>query len=159
MSGHRLRLTAALNVLATFVVAVWPGNALAQCGCGPDGCGANATTGCCSAPPKPQAALCCEAPRSAPQHCCCIANTPATCSHEAANSAELGCECSPARPAAPAQPSAPDFGSKVISTSALPLWAETLPDFNLSTSPSLLADVALHAPPIPLRELYCVWRI
>jgi hypothetical protein len=91
--------------------------------------------------------------------CCCTQLTATACSHADSRIAGSGCECSPVRPSqAPAQPVVPGSESKLVATAELPLWAASPVALDLSSS-LLTTDLALHAPPIPLRELYCVWRI
>jgi hypothetical protein len=41
----------------------------------------------------------------------------------------------------------------------LPLWAGTPLCFDLKLASLLTTDAPLSAPPVPIRELYCVWRI
>jgi len=162
LNSLSMRLTAALNVLVTFALAALPANVLAQCSCTPGGCGSARNSGCCSAAEQPLTKSCCAAPEPsvAKQSCCCTDFTATSCSHLQNQSGGQSCECSPGWPGqSPADPSSPTFGPKSVPTSELPFWATTILTIDLSASSSRTTDLALHAPPIPLRELYCVWRI
>jgi hypothetical protein len=121
------------------------------------------TANCCTQEELPAAKeSCCIAPvASGKSGCCCTQLTATVCSHADSRIAGSGCECSPVRPSqAPAQPVVPGSESKLVATAELPLWAASPVALDLSLSSSLsTTDLALHAPPIPLRELYCVWRI
>lgn len=156
------RPTAALNVLVTLFVACLPGNAWASCACAPGGCGSAATASCCSQE-APAAQSCCAAPVAAPSksECCCTQPAATACSHSDSRTAGSGCECSPARPSqAPAQPVVPSSESKLVATAELPPWAAPVFALDLNAlSSAATVDRALHAPPVPLRELYCIWRI
>lgn len=158
------RLTAAINVVATLLVAVLPANAWAVCACGPSGCGTGSEASCCSTQEaEPAAPSCCATEllaASTPQ-CCCTDRTATACSHsEAGSTAQGGCECLPGRADPfPAQPATPFSGPQLVADGELSLWASVLPTFELTLTSTLSTDLVLHAPPIPFRELYCVWRI
>lgn len=156
-----IRRFAIFNVLVMLTAASLPAGAAAQCACAPGGCSSLPKAGCCSAGEKPQTKSCCSQAKPAPkQHCCCTDLTGTKCSHEANNAVDNGCECSPVRPdQPPAQTPAPTLTAKVVATAILPPWADTFLHLDLKAWSPKAADLALHAPPIPLRELYCVWRI
>lgn len=157
-----IRLTSALSMVVMLVAGALPAGAWAECGCAPGGCGkSSAQAGCCSVEQQPIHSQCCEAAPSQPTtaKCCCTAPAPRACSHSEAHRTGSGCECSPSRPSqAPAtNPSTIAVGKPIVS-GALPPWAASPLCFDLDLASSLPTDALLNAPPVPLRELYCVWR-
>jgi hypothetical protein len=160
-----VRLTSVLSMVAMLVAGVLPAGAWAECGCAPGGCGTgSAKAACCSVEQHPTHSQCCEAAASLPipanAKCCCTAVVPRACSQSDTHHAGGGCECSPSRPSqAPANnPSTIAAGQPGIS-GALPPWTTSPLCFELKQASSSPTDVLLNAPPVPLRELYCVWRI
>jgi hypothetical protein len=156
------RLTAAVTVLATLIVAVLPGGAWAECGCVAGGCTAEGATSSCCSQTQPSAQENCCAPElhAAQVKCCCTDLGARICSTSDRQHRGSGCKCLPSSPSqAPAQNPATSFESKAGSASDAPLWLAAPLCFDLNVASLLATDVILHAPPIPLRELYCVWRI
>jgi len=159
-----IRLIAALNVLATLIGALVPVSATGECLCAPGGCGSarSPASSCCAATERqsPHGKHCCDASTShvVPASCCCTQVLPKPCLMGEQHAS--GCECSPAWPANPAAKIESSLSrSEQESAAQPPLWAVTPLCFNLNVVSPLATDMHLHATPIPLRELYCVWRI
>jgi hypothetical protein len=161
----QIRLTSALSTLAMLVVGIAPSSALAECGCAPGGCAAlkSPKSGCCStADERPAPKQCCEVPQShaAPAKCCCTMVAPRTCSLSEQHRTSGGCECSPSRPSqAPAHNPSKTSVAKSSFSGELPPWANAPLCFDLNSALSLPTNAFLNTPPVPFRELYCVWRI
>lgn len=159
-----LRPTSFLSVLATLVVAVLSPTAWARCECGPSSCGQSSAGSCCGQSEKETAGCCAQdvATRDVElqQGCCCTSVSAAACTThgEQLGSEALGCECSPTRPVdVPVLPASSE--NYRAAEQPLPMWlVPSVPPVDLSLSSRESAALSFHSPPLPLRELYCVWR-
>jgi hypothetical protein len=158
------RRTAWLSAFTALVVAVLPSTAWANCQCGPDGCGKGpASSSCCSVEngetDKPLSSCCAAKIAEVVSTCCCTQpHISIVCQH-GEPAAQSDCECSPGRSNQEPAQQAPAIKLSLFEVSTLPLWAVVPPlVHDLDMSPRA-TDAAAFAPPIPVRELYCVWLI
>jgi hypothetical protein len=156
-----IRLNSLVGVLATLMLGIAPASAWAECACASGSCGAGEPSGCCStAQEQPAPKSCCEGVEllAAPAKCCCTSAIPRACSSGEQHRTSGDCECSLSRPPPAQNPQATSMAEWSVSDE-LPPWANAPLCFDLRSASSLSTNPFLSTPPIPFRELYCVWRI
>jgi hypothetical protein len=172
-SAKRSPRTTLACVLASLAAAVLPPSTWASCSCGPAACGQGEAGASCYSGDSQQSqsvACCTQETANVESSCCCTGLTGTfACRTDGGRRGRIfaagileehgaqGCECSPVRPdPLPAQPVFPVNAAEVVDFLAWSPAAMPPPlEFNLS---SLDAAASFHSPPIPWRELYCVWR-
>lgn len=161
---HRTHSATALASVLLTLVTVLPSSTWAHCACDSGICGAANTSeaqSCCGEKHKAAASE-----ESAHDACCCTQpHLGSNCRSSFASDGETGressaqeCGCSPSQPVQPLTSERstsahvlPDFG-------ALACVAILPPAVELQLSPSDWAASLIHAPPVPVRERFCVWR-